>query len=133
MFWPPSFPASSRPLPISSRAIRAERQARPQRLLRLRRTHRQRDHLSAVCLLQRRRVRDGRGVERIEQERHSLPLQLLRLLVELDRVGARDLLDEADDLHLWEPKADELALPSSRYQGAVWDARTSKARATSLR
>ena len=78
----------------------AERQAGPQRLLGLWRPHRQRDHLGAR---ERGRLRDGSGIERIEQERHAFSAQLFRLLVELDRVGARNLFDEADDLHVWEP------------------------------
>jgi hypothetical protein len=39
---------------------------------------------------------DGACVEGIQDQRHALSLERLRLLIELDRVGPRDLLDGAD-------------------------------------
>src|SRR3954469_5921132 len=80
-------------------AVRAERYYQTESLLGLRRAHRHRDHLAAVLIPQPGRVRHGEGVERVQQQRHALTLERLRLLVELDRVGAWNLLDEADDLH----------------------------------
>jgi hypothetical protein len=80
-------------------AISAERERETQCLLRLRRAHRHRDDLSAVSVAEAGGVRDGVRVEAVELERHALPLERLRLVVELDRVAARDLLHEADDLH----------------------------------
>src|SRR3954447_5027856 len=80
-------------------AVRAERDCQTESLLGLRRAHRHRDHLAAVLVPQPGRVRDGVGVERVQQQRHALTLERLRLLVALDRVGPWNLLDEADDLH----------------------------------
>ena len=85
-------------------AVGAEGEARAQRFFCLGWPHRHRYHLAAVSFLQLRRMRDSGRVEGIEQERDSLALELLRLLVELDRVRARYLFDEADDLHVWEPR-----------------------------
>jgi hypothetical protein len=85
-------------------AVGAERQARAKGILGLRRAHRHRDHLAADGVAQRRRVGNRGGVERVEEQRHALAPQRLGLRVELDRVGARHLLDQADDLHVWEPR-----------------------------
>ena len=40
-----------------------------------------------------------RRSKRVEHQRHAFTTQRLGLLVELDRVGSRHLLDEANDLH----------------------------------
>src|SRR5207302_5633806 len=82
-------------------AVGAEGEARAERCLGLRRSHRHRNHLGCA---ERDRVGDRRRVEGIQQQRHAFAPQLFRLLVELDRVGARNLLDQADDLHVWEPR-----------------------------
>ena len=68
-----------------------------QGFLRLWRSHGHRDHFRAIV---RSRMCDSCRVERIEEQRHAFAFQLLRLLVELDRVRARNLFDEADDFHL---------------------------------
>ncbi len=80
-------------------AVGAERERKTQHLLCLGRSHRHRDDLAPVCIPQPDGVGDGVGVEEVQLEGHTLPLERLRLLVELDRVAARNLLHEADDLH----------------------------------
>src|SRR5205823_7572417 len=82
--------------------VGAERERHQQRLLGLRRAHRHRHDLAAVLVSKPGSVRDGVGVEPAQLERYALAHELLRLLVEPDRVAARNLLHEADDLHLVE-------------------------------
>src|SRR6266852_5184451 len=84
-------------------AIGAERETRAQCVPGLGRPHRHRDHLTAGELLELGRLGDRCRIERVEEERHALTAQRFRLRVELDRVGARNLFDETDDLHLWQP------------------------------
>src|SRR5207237_1019446 len=79
--------------------VSAERDRQTERLLGLRRPHRHGDDFPAVLVAQAGRVGDGIRVEAVQLERDAFALQRLRLLVELDRIGARHLLDEADDLH----------------------------------
>ena len=80
-------------------SVDAEREAFTQGLLRLGRSHRHHDDLTAGRLAQAHRLDHRVAVELVEDERDALALQRLRLLVELDRRGMRDLLDQADDLH----------------------------------
>src|SRR5882724_4504468 len=80
--------------------------------------HRHRDHLAAHTLLQLGSLGNGPRVERIEEEWHTLAAQSLCLRIEVDRVAARDLFDEADDLHLWEPN--QRCSPSSTTSTATW-------------
>jgi hypothetical protein len=85
------------------RAVRAEREAFAERIRGLRRPHRHRDHLAAGLPAQPHRGGDRVPVELVQLERDALTLEALRLLVELDRIAARHLLDEADDFHGPEP------------------------------
>src|SRR5439155_2355229 len=76
------------------------------------------EHLAAHTLLQIGGLDNGRGVERVEEERDTLATQGPRLRIEVDRVAARDLFDEADDLHLWEPN--QRCSLSSTTSTATW-------------
>jgi hypothetical protein len=98
-------------------AVRTEREAGAERSLRLRRAHRHRDHLRIRV---RSGVRDGGRVERVQQHRDALAAQLLRLLVELDRVRPRDLFDETDDLHVWQPRRMDRFFASIRTKKLCW-------------
>src|SRR2546430_14211068 len=48
---------------------------------------------------QSHRLRHRQGVERIQDQRHTLALERLPVLAELNLVRTRNLLDEADDFH----------------------------------
>ena len=79
--------------------VGAELQAQAQGRLGLRRAHRHRHDLPVDRVAEAGGVLHRGGVERVELERNAFALQRLRLVVELDRVGTRHLLDEHDDLH----------------------------------
>src|SRR5439155_17974008 len=97
----------------------AERDARAESRFGLRRTHRQRDDLAAaVPFLERYGLRDRGGIERVQEQRHALAPQRLRLRIALDRVGAWNLLDQADDLHVWEPN--RACSPSCTTSTGIW-------------
>src|SRR5213078_1929214 len=66
-------------------AVGAERQALAERLLGLRRPHRDHDDLAAGRRTQRDRVLHGIDVERVQDERNALALERLRLGIEFDR------------------------------------------------
>src|SRR5437773_6852411 len=87
-------------------AIGAEPHALSQRLLRLWRAHRHRDDLAALLVAKPSGLGDGEGIESVQLERDALPPELFRLLVELDRIWARDLLDQAGDLQGRDTNAD---------------------------
>src|SRR5206468_5576422 len=80
-------------------AVGAEAEALSQGVFCLRRAHRHRNHLTPDGVAQPHCFGDGARVEGIQDQRHALSLERLRLLIELDLVGPRDLFDEADDLH----------------------------------
>ena len=79
-------------------AIGPEAQALSQRLFRLRRAHRHGDHLAAVLVAKPSALGHGECIESVQLERNTLALELLRFLIELDRVRSRNLLDQADGL-----------------------------------
>ena len=83
-------------------AVGADGKRLPEGLFCGRRAHRHRDHLAAVLVPQAGCMRDRVGVEAVQLERDAIPNERLRLVVEANRVAARHLLDEADDLHLGE-------------------------------
>ena len=85
------------------RAVGADPERLAQGVLGLGRAHRHRDDLAACLLAQPHRRGDRGAVEGVEDERHALALEGLRLLVELDGGRLGNLLDEADDLHLCQP------------------------------